>query len=238
LPVPQTGDKMNKPNYYAVITAEVRYDTRLTSFAKLMYAEITALANKEGYCWANNTFFAKNYETTERTVQRALSQLEEFGYIRKELTNNNTERKLYIAMTKESEGVDKVVSTTNDKKVIHNTIKDNNKKEYIYKRDLEDFNKFWQKLQGRKVQKPAALKAYVAIDTELSADELAQKFNALLHSREEKFVPYPQKWLKNEGWNDEVKNTVGGHVYMSDDEVYRDADGYIISKQEYEQLQK
>jgi len=41
---------MDKPNYYAVITAEVRYDTRLTPFAKLMYAEVVALANKEGYC--------------------------------------------------------------------------------------------------------------------------------------------------------------------------------------------
>jgi|TARA_R100000479_G_scaffold116259_3_gene59154 DNA-binding MarR family transcriptional regulator len=229
---------MEKPNYYAVLTSEVRYDKRLTAFAKLMYAEVTALANKEGYCWANNSFFAKNYETTERTVQRALSSLEEYGYIRKEITNHNTERKLYITMTKQSEGVDKTVSTSPDKKVIHNNTSSNNKKEYIYKRDLEDFGKFWNKLQGRKVAKPSALKAYVQIDTELSAEELAQKFNLLLNSREEKFCPYPQKWLKNEGWNDEVNNKITGHVYMSDDEVYRDADGYIISKKEYEKLYK
>ena len=229
---------MDKPNYYAVITAEVRYDTRLTPFAKLMYAEVVALANKEGYCWANNSFFAKNYETTERTVQRALSLLEEYGYIYKEITNNNTERKLYITMTKQSEGVDKTVSTPPDKKVIQNNTSKNIKKEYIYKRDLEDFGKFWNKLQGRKLQKPSALKAYVQIDTELSAEELAEKFNELLHSREEKYVPYPQKWLKNEGWNDEVKEESSGKAYISDTGVYRDADGYIISKEEYEQINK
>jgi hypothetical protein len=229
---------MDKPNYYAIITAEVRYDKRLTSFAKLIFAEITALTNKEGYCWANNFFFAKNFETTERTVQRALSTLEDCGYIRKELLNNNTERKLYICATKQSEGVDKIVSVTNDKKVIHNNTRKNNKKEYIYDRDIIDFEKFWKALMGRKLQKPSALKAYTQIDTDLSAEELAEKFNQLLHTREEKFVPYPQKWLKNEGWNDEIKEESSGKAWVSDSGVYRDADGYIISKEEYEQIYK
>ena len=37
--------------------------------------------------------------------------------------------------------------------------------------------------------------------------KLAEKFNRLLQVREEKYVPYPQKWLKNEGWNEEI--TIG-----------------------------
>ena len=228
---------MEKPNYYAIITAEVRYDKRLSPFSKLIYCEVTALANKEGYCWANNFYFAKNFETTERTVQRALAQLEEYGYIRKEILEDS-KRKLYIVATKMSVGYDETVIRDHDKNVIHNTIKKNNKKEYIYHRDLLDFEKFWSKLRGRKIQKPSALKAYTKIDTELSAEELAQKFNKLFDSREEKYVPYPQKWLNNEGWNDDIKNNISGHVYMSDDEVYRDKDGYIISKKEYEELYK
>jgi hypothetical protein len=228
---------MDKPNYYSVITAEVRYDKRLTPFAKLIYAEVTALANKEGYCWANNFYFAKNFETTERTVQRALAQLERYGYIRKKLLDDG-QRKLYIGSTKLSLEGDKTVIENHDKNVTHNTTRENIKKEYIYKRDLEDFKIFWNKLQGRKLHKPSALKAYCQIDTELSAEELAQKFNELLHSREEKFVPYPQKWLKNEGWNDEIKEESSGKAWMSDSGVYRDADGYIISKEEYEQNNK
>ena len=37
-------------SYYAVMTAEVRYDKELCPNAKLLYAEITALSNTKGYC--------------------------------------------------------------------------------------------------------------------------------------------------------------------------------------------
>ena len=228
---------MEKPSYYAILPAIVRYDKNLSQFAKLIYAEITALSNKEGYCWANNFYFANLYETTVRTVQRALNDLEKQQYIYKE-NHKDKGRLIFIGQTKLSSTHDKNVIPPNDKNVVHNTIKDNTKKEYIYQRDLLDFEKFWSKLRGRKVAKPSAFKAYCQIDTDMSAEELAQKFNRLLDSREEKFCPYPQKWLKNEGWNDEVKNNISSHVYMADDEVYRDKDGYIISKKEYEELYK
>ena len=38
-----------QPNYYAIIPATVRYDTNLKYAEKLLYGEITALANKNGY---------------------------------------------------------------------------------------------------------------------------------------------------------------------------------------------
>ena len=44
------GEYMNKPSYYAVIPAEVRYDNELSADEKLMYGELTCLTSAYGYC--------------------------------------------------------------------------------------------------------------------------------------------------------------------------------------------
>ncbi len=71
----------NKKSYYAVIPANIRYDESLPPNAKLLYGEITALCNTEGYCWASNKYFAALYGVTDRTIQRWLEVLTERGYI-------------------------------------------------------------------------------------------------------------------------------------------------------------
>lgn len=45
---------MERPSYFAVIPASVRYDERLKPSEKILYAEITALINIKGYCYATN----------------------------------------------------------------------------------------------------------------------------------------------------------------------------------------
>lgn len=70
-----------KPNYYAILTAEVRYDKRLRPNAKLLYAEITSLSNKSGKCWASNSYFAELYEVSRSVISRWVGQLKEYGYV-------------------------------------------------------------------------------------------------------------------------------------------------------------
>lgn len=65
-----------QPNYYAIIPASVRYCKELSANEKLLYGEITALTNKEGYCWASNDYFANLYKVESRTVRRWLGNLE------------------------------------------------------------------------------------------------------------------------------------------------------------------
>lgn len=70
-----------KIGYYAIIPANVRYDGELTANAKLLYGEITALCNQEGYCWATNAYFAQLYRKTKRSITEWIAQLQKQGYI-------------------------------------------------------------------------------------------------------------------------------------------------------------
>lgn len=84
---------MEKPNYYAVIPAEVRYNKNLTPNAKLLYAEITALSKKENRCWASNKYFSSLYEVSTVTISRWISSLVKHGFINRQI--------IYIKGTKE-----------------------------------------------------------------------------------------------------------------------------------------
>ena len=77
---------MEKPNYYAVIPAEVRYNKKLTPNAKLLYAELTALSNMNGKCWASTSYFARIYEVSKVSIQKWLKILEDNNYITRTVT--------------------------------------------------------------------------------------------------------------------------------------------------------
>lgn len=70
-----------RPSYYAVIPANIRYDTEIPDGAKLLYGEITALCDKEGYCWASNSYFSGLYGKSTDTISRWISALARRGYI-------------------------------------------------------------------------------------------------------------------------------------------------------------
>ena len=70
-----------QPNYYAIISAEVRYDKNLTANAKLLYAEITALLNMNGECFATNKYFSNLYGKSVVTISKWISELISNGYV-------------------------------------------------------------------------------------------------------------------------------------------------------------
>jgi hypothetical protein len=86
------------PNYYGILPADVRYSKKICSSAKLLYTELTALTSKEGYCFANNSYFAELYGVSEKSISNWVRELDMAGFIRSEITKNSsgTYRKIFL----------------------------------------------------------------------------------------------------------------------------------------------
>ena len=113
---------MQKPNYYAVIPAEVRYARGITPNAKLLYAEITALSQKDGSCWASNKYFAKLYNVSTVTISRWISSLVENNFINREIVYKKGTKEIdkrYLQLC--NGGINKNVNAP-----INKNVKDNN----------------------------------------------------------------------------------------------------------------
>lgn len=131
-----------RKSYYAIIPANVRYDKDLKPNAKLLYGEITALANENGFCWATNTYFADLYEVAKETISRWIKQLSDKGYIDVEMIYSGKElkeRRIYISknqrvLTEKSKpldeninrGIDKIINRGIDEKIKENNTSMNN----------------------------------------------------------------------------------------------------------------
>jgi len=111
-----------KPNYYAILTSEVRYNQNLTPNAKLLYAEITALINMNGVCFASNSYFANLYGKTKTTISKWVSELVKEGFIELSFTYKEGSKEIdnrYIRIIKG--GIVKKDSTPLVKKLKDNT---------------------------------------------------------------------------------------------------------------------
>lgn len=112
---------MEQPNYYSVIPAYVRYDKELKPMEILMYGELSSLANKYGYSFATNGYFAELYNVHKDTVSKWIKKLKDKGYLHVEIIRNENkeivQRKIYITppyslndregySTKNLEGID------------------------------------------------------------------------------------------------------------------------------------
>lgn len=102
-----------KPSYYSILTADVRYNKKLNASEKLLFSEITALSNRYGYCVAGNGYFSKLYNVSDRSVTRWIKHLKECGYLEyvpiyKDNSKEIAERRLY-PITNSKDPLDKNV---------------------------------------------------------------------------------------------------------------------------------
>ena len=90
----------NAIGYYSVIPATVLYNKELKANEKLLYAIITSLACKEGYCFATNEYLAKKLGVNRKTVSNWVTHLEEKKFIIREVIKDENQhvakRKIYL----------------------------------------------------------------------------------------------------------------------------------------------
>lgn len=101
----EISQEMERPNYYAILPANVRYDKRLSANAKLLYCEISALANVKGYCYASNKYFSELFSVDIRSVKNWLYNLKDYGYITMDFDENKDLRTRKIFIVKESDSI-------------------------------------------------------------------------------------------------------------------------------------
>ena len=92
--------KESKQAYYMVIPSTV-WNTDLNQKAVLLYGHISVLANKKGYCHANNKYFEKVLNISTATVGRLLNELKAKDLISsrviyKEKSKEVLERRIYM----------------------------------------------------------------------------------------------------------------------------------------------
>ena len=224
-----------KPSYWAVLPAAIRYDPEITAGAKLLYAEITSLADARGYCWATNGYFQKLYGISEPTVQRYLRALKAAGYIRIQDGNGGSAvRRIYAGVNPlgtnpvKNDGVPPSKLTGGDvkndggspSKMTGSTInkKIKQEKEQPPKApqgaawEPEMFERFW-KAYPCKRDKASARREWDRLEPDrklmLTMSAALKRQKASEQWQREIGIPYACRWLRNRRWEDELEEPGG-----------------------------
>ena len=168
--------KMEKPNYFGILPANVRYDKNLKPMEKILYTEISSLTNKDGYCYATNSYFSRLYEVHKNTVGTWINNLEKQGYIKtvliyKKGTKEIIERRIYINQKidvpinekvdtyqqKDLEPINEKVDTPINENIEENNTSINNKINNIYLYKGSEFEKAFSDFKIMRVDKKEPL---------------------------------------------------------------------------------
>ena len=85
-------EKEENIGYYSIIPATILYNKELKANEKLLYAIITSLACKEGYCFATNKYLAEKLGVNPKTISSWISDLKDRNFIIVELVRNENKQ--------------------------------------------------------------------------------------------------------------------------------------------------
>ena len=202
----------DKPSFYSILTADVRYDERLSFFARVLYSDITAMCNVKGYCSAGNEHFADKFKQSKRTVSGTIARLAELGYLRvegiRDAGKTVVERRIWVQANAQ-EAMEKVTDPIeeNFQDIKENNTRDNNNP-LTPTGESELFDEFWAAYPKHVAKKPARRawdKLHAdrdLLDALLTALEWQTRTEAWQRDGG-RYVPNPATWLNGRRWEDE-----------------------------------
>jgi hypothetical protein len=202
-------------NYYAVITANILYNKKITARQKLLVAMISNMSEQKGFCWASNSHFAECLECDERTIQRDLLVLEELRILNRVINlkpdGSVDFRALCIisdGVTPVSGGGDTHVMGDDDTSVIYNNKDINNK----YNKVLTDFELWWE-LYDKKVGREKALSRWKKLKPSEQQKALDKTSKYIETTPDKKYRKDPTTYLNGKNWEDELDENKKSGIY-------------------------
>jgi DNA-binding transcriptional ArsR family regulator len=186
---------MTKPNYYAVIPAEVRYSKNLTPNAKLLYAEITALCNMNGKCTASTDYFCRLYEVSRGSIQNWLKMLEDNGYITRAVKYRQGSKEILSRSIKLlDKGSIKICTDNTNINITNTNLTDSNKKAFFKKPKLDEVKDYCI-LRKNNIDAEAFMDFYQSKDWMIGKNKM-KDWKACVRTWEKKETKKPQTMSK------------------------------------------
>lgn len=202
-----------KPSYYAIIPANVRYDKDLPPMAKLLYGEITCLTQKNGFCWATNAYFAELYGMSKDRISKLIGILEKKGYISVHVERNekNEVVKRYIKLSVAEIPIPSVENNENS------TVK-NNDTPTVKNNEENNINLNNTRMNNTSIKEVSPVGGHVPKPIEPKAIELANLMYELHKQVDPKLKsPNIEKWAADI----EKINRIDGRSYEDIEKVIR-----------------
>ncbi|MBQ9539926.1 MAG: helix-turn-helix domain-containing protein [Alphaproteobacteria bacterium] len=215
--------KRDYGSYYIVQPSFILDDIRLTATAREVYGLVDNLTHKTGVCFAGNDYMLNKLPYMgERTLQRALAMLEEYGYIKREIiteSGKQNERKITLSDDWRG-GAEKCGGDDTNANRVMTPVSDylydekQSIKKYILPsraRVNEMFDKLWdaypKQRRGSKQQAYDSFVHCVCADR-VDPEQILNKLPEYVNSAEVAdlgMVQYLYRWLENRGYESEYK---------------------------------
>lgn len=124
---------------WGILPRIISMDKEISSFAKILYTEISSLCAEKGYCWATNKYLAGKFDCHEKTISTAISELTKYIYMENR-GGGASRRKMYVhtlagsgisPRRKTPGNLDENTTVDLEENTTQNSISNNRKNKYI-----------------------------------------------------------------------------------------------------------